>query len=66
MNSKDKLNALTKIISGEAKSIKMLNELLNYIEGHLKPSDEEYRHIVLSLSSLLKQKAAEVAEIYKL
>ena len=65
MDSKDKLNALNRIINDETKSIKMLNELLDYIEGSLNPSDEEYRHIVASLSSLLKQKAEEVAEIYK-
>ena len=64
MDTKDKLNALHRMIIDETKSLKMLNELLDYIEGHLKPSDEEFGHIVSSLSSLLKQKAAEVAEIY--
>ena len=66
MDTNDKLNSLNRILSDQTPSIKMLNELLDYIEKRFKPSDEEFVHISSSLSNLLKQKSEEVAAIFKL
>ena len=66
MDTNDKLNSLNRLLSDQTPSIKMLNELLNYIEERFKPSDEEFIHISSSLSNLLKQKSEEVAAIFKL
>ena len=66
MDTNDKLNSLHRLLSDQTSSIKMFNELLDYIEEHFKPSDEEFIHVSTSLSNLLKQKSEEVSAIYKL
>ena len=66
MDTNEKLNSLNRLLSDQTPSIKMFNELLDYIEERFKPSDEEFIHVSTSLSNLLKQKSEEVAAIFKL
>lgn len=65
MDTNDNLNSLNRLFSDQTPSIRMFNELLDYIEERFRPSDEEFIHISTSLSNLLKQKSKEVAAIFK-
>lgn len=65
MDSKEQMNQLRKMMFPETGSIKIMNELLDYIEIQFKPSNEQFGHVADLISVLLKEKATEISEIYK-